>query len=93
MAAQSQTERLLAVLDALDPASDDKSTKILRARISFDKQPQMVATTLPSFSLVEKKGLWFWCSSTLIESELLGPFPSQEEAEKDAKATLRITDV
>jgi hypothetical protein len=38
------------------------------------------------FSIVNKGQGWFWCS--LLEgNELIGPFPSQEEAEKDARAT------
>jgi hypothetical protein len=42
-----------------------------------------------SFSIVNKGEGWFWCP--LLEgNELIGPFPSQEEAEKDARATLGI---
>jgi hypothetical protein len=43
------------------------------------------------FSIVNRGERWFWCS--LLEArplELIGPFPSQEEAEKDARATLGI---
>jgi hypothetical protein len=41
------------------------------------------------FSIVNRGQGWFWCS--LLEgNELIGPFPSQEEAEKDARATLGI---
>jgi hypothetical protein len=41
------------------------------------------------FSTVNKGEGWFWCS--LVEgNEPIGPFPSQEEAEKDARATLGI---
>jgi hypothetical protein len=41
------------------------------------------------FSIVNREERWFWCS--LLEgNELIGPFPSQEEAEKDARATLGI---
>jgi hypothetical protein len=41
------------------------------------------------FSIVNQGEGWFWCS--LLEGNaLIGPFPSQEEAEKDARATLRI---
>jgi hypothetical protein len=41
------------------------------------------------FSIVNKGEGWFWCS--LLEgNELIGPFPSQEEAEKDARASLGI---
>jgi hypothetical protein len=42
-----------------------------------------------TFSVIQKDAGWFWCSLTLMsENELIGPFPSQEEAEKDARATL-----
>ena len=45
----------------------------------------------PTFSVIQKDGGWFWCSLALMsENELIGPFPSQEEAEKDARATLGI---
>jgi hypothetical protein len=45
------------------------------------------------FSVIEQDGGWFWCSLSLVrEDELIGPFPSQQEAEKDAKATLGIKD-
>jgi hypothetical protein len=43
------------------------------------------------FSTVNRGERWFWCS--LLEARhdvLIGPFPSQEEAEKDAKATLGV---
>ena len=43
------------------------------------------------FSIINRGEGWFWCS--LLEARrdvLIGPFPSQEEAEKDAKATLGI---
>jgi hypothetical protein len=41
------------------------------------------------FSIVNREERWFWCS--LLEgNKLIGPFPSQEEAEKDARATLGI---
>jgi hypothetical protein len=43
------------------------------------------------FSIVNQGEGWFWCS--LLEmrrNALIGPFPSQEEAEKDARATLGI---
>jgi hypothetical protein len=41
--------------------------------------------------IVNRGERWFGCS--LLEArhdELIGPFPSQEEAEKDARATLGI---
>jgi hypothetical protein len=50
---------------------------------------QMADATEPTFSVIQKNGSWFWCSLSLTnENEFIGPFPSQEEAEKDAKATL-----
>jgi hypothetical protein len=52
-----------------------------------------MADAAPSFSVVQKDGAWFWCSLSLIRAdELIGPFPSEEEAEKDARATLGIKD-
>jgi hypothetical protein len=43
------------------------------------------------FSIVNREGRWFWCSlREAHRDELIGPFPSQEEAEKDARATLGI---
>jgi hypothetical protein len=52
---------------------------------------QMAAAAESTFSVIQKDGNWFWCSLSLMsENELIGPFPSQEEAEKDAKATLGI---
>jgi hypothetical protein len=52
-----------------------------------------MADVAPTFSVIQKDGGWFWCSLSLMisENELIGPFPSQEEAEKDAKATLGIS--
>jgi hypothetical protein len=39
----------------------------------------------------QQGGGWFWCSLLEVRRDaLIGPFPSQEEAEKDAKATLGI---
>jgi hypothetical protein len=47
----------------------------------------------PSFSVIAKGAAWFWCSLSLMKNdELIGPFPSEEEAKKDAKATLGIED-
>jgi hypothetical protein len=49
----------------------------------------MADATGPTFSVIQQDGSWFWCSFlSMSENELIGPFPSQEEAEKDAKATL-----
>jgi hypothetical protein len=46
------------------------------------------------FSIVNRGEGWFWCSLLEVHrDELIGPFPSQEEAEKDARATLGIGQV
>jgi hypothetical protein len=51
----------------------------------------MAEATEPTFSVVQKDGSWFWCSLSLMSgNELIGPFPSQLEAEKDANATLEL---
>jgi hypothetical protein len=43
------------------------------------------------FSIVNRGQGWFWCSLLEMRPDaLIGPFPSQEEAEKDARATLGI---
>jgi hypothetical protein len=43
------------------------------------------------FSIVNRGEGWFWCSLLEVRRDaLIGPFPSQEEAEKDARATLGI---
>jgi hypothetical protein len=48
----------------------------------------------PSYSVVKQERGWFWCSYAVQEiggrDPLVGPFPSQEEAEKDAQATLGL---
>jgi hypothetical protein len=60
-------------------------------RSPFGMNLQMAAAAESTFSVIQKDGSWFWCSLSLMrENELIGPFPSQEEAEKDAKATLGI---
>jgi hypothetical protein len=44
-----------------------------------------------TFSVIQKDGAWFWCSLSLMRTdELIGPFPSQVEAEKDALETLTL---
>jgi hypothetical protein len=49
----------------------------------------LAAAAEPAFSLIQKDGSWLWCSLSLMsENDLIGPFPSQEGAEKDAKARL-----
>ena len=43
------------------------------------------------FSIVNRGEGWFWCSLLEVPRDaLIGPFPSQIEAEKDARATLGI---
>jgi hypothetical protein len=48
----------------------------------------------PTFSLVKLESGWFWSSYAVQETQggegLIGPFPSQEEAEKDARETLGL---
>jgi hypothetical protein len=51
----------------------------------------MVDAAEPSFSVVQKGEGWFWCSLSLAKAnDLIGPFPSELEAEKDARATLGL---
>jgi hypothetical protein len=51
----------------------------------------MADSSDPSFSVIAKGEAWFWCSLSWVKNdELIGPFPSEEEAEKDARATLGI---
>jgi hypothetical protein len=65
-----------------------------RCDIRPGAEEQMAESTGSSFSVIAKGEAWFWCSLFLIKNdELIGPFPSEEEAEKDAKATLGIKDV
>jgi hypothetical protein len=55
---------------------------------------EMAREASPSYSIVKQETGWFWCSYAAQEisgrDALIGPFPSQEEAEKDAKESLRI---
>lgn len=55
---------------------------------------QMAKTAGPSYSIVKQERGWFWCSYAVQEirgrSALIGPFPSQEEAEKDARETFGL---
>jgi hypothetical protein len=57
---------------------------------------KMAKEAIPSYSIVKQERGWFWCSYAMQEigghDALIGPFPSQEEAEKDAKATLGLQD-
>jgi hypothetical protein len=50
----------------------------------------------PSFSVIRLDSGWFWTSYAMQEIQgadaLIGPFPSQEEAEKDARETLGLGD-
>jgi hypothetical protein len=52
----------------------------------------MAKAASPSYSIVKQESGWFWCSYAAQEiggrNPLVGPFPSQEEAEKDAEETL-----
>ncbi len=54
----------------------------------------MAKQASPSYSIVKQDKGWFWCSDAVQEitgrDVLIGPFPSQEEAEKDAIELLRI---
>ncbi len=54
----------------------------------------MVEEASPSYSVVKHERGWFWCSYAVQEigarDPLVGPFPSQEEAEKDARETLGL---
>jgi hypothetical protein len=54
----------------------------------------MVREASPSYNVVKQERGWFWCSYAVQElggrDALVGPFPSQEEAEKDARETLRL---
>ena len=54
----------------------------------------MAREASPSYSIVKQQRGWFWCSCAVQEISgrdvLIGPFPSQEEAEKDAKELLRL---
>jgi hypothetical protein len=53
---------------------------------------EMAKEASPGYSVVKQERGWFWCSYAVQEvggrDALVGPFPSQEEAEKDAKETL-----
>jgi hypothetical protein len=48
----------------------------------------------PNFSVVKLENGWFWVSYAMQEihggEALIGPFPSHEEAEKDARETLGL---
>jgi hypothetical protein len=54
----------------------------------------MAKAASPSFSIAKLESGWFWASYTMRlvrgGDALIGPFPSQEEAEKDARATLGL---
>jgi hypothetical protein len=56
----------------------------------------MVKEASPSYSVVKLEKGWFWTSNAVQEVQggeaLIGPFPSQEEAEKDARETLAQRD-
>jgi hypothetical protein len=81
------SERLLEALEALDRATGDEGAKV-DGRAMPDDLVDLVRST---FSVIQKDESWFWCSFSLAtEDALIGPFPSQQEAEKDARATLDI---
>jgi hypothetical protein len=48
----------------------------------------------PNFSVMKLETGWFWASRAMQDvhgrKAMIGPFPSQEEAEKDARETLGI---
>lgn len=48
----------------------------------------------PNFSVLKLESGWFWTSRSMQDvhgrEAMIGPFPSQEEAEKDAGETLGI---
>jgi hypothetical protein len=50
----------------------------------------MAKEASPSYSIVKQGSGWFWSIGQEIRgrTELIGPFPSQEEAEKDARETI-----
>ena len=79
------SERLLEALETLDRVTEGKGAKVNGSATPDD----LVDTAKPTFSVIQKDIAWFWCSLSLMtEHELIGPFPSQQEAEKDARATL-----
>ena len=49
----------------------------------------MTKCNQPDFSLVQMEMEWFWCS---YDNALIGPFPSHDEAEKNARNTLGIVE-
>jgi hypothetical protein len=54
----------------------------------------MAKEASPSYSIVKQERGWFWRPHAVQEirggKALIGPFPSQEEAEKDARETLGL---
>jgi hypothetical protein len=56
----------------------------------------MTRDTRPRFSVVQMEKEWFWSSHSMLKARgkdaLIGPFPSQQEAEKDARSTLELKD-
>jgi hypothetical protein len=55
---------------------------------------KMANESVPGYSVIKLESGWFWSSHSMKEvggrDPLIGPFPSQEETEKDAKATLGV---
>jgi hypothetical protein len=54
----------------------------------------MAEAPRPNFSVMKLENGWFWTSRAMQDvhgtETMVGPFPSQEEAEKDARETLGI---
>jgi hypothetical protein len=50
----------------------------------------MAKEATPSYSIVKQESGWFWSTGQEIRgrTELVGPFPSQLEGEKDARETI-----
>jgi hypothetical protein len=81
------SERLSEALETLDRATGGEAAKVDGRGMPDD----LAARARSTFSVIQKDESWFWCSFSLAtKDELIGPFPSQQEAEKDARATLRI---
>jgi hypothetical protein len=56
----------------------------------FEWRGEMAEEATPSYSIVKQENGWFWSTGQEIRgrTELVGPFPSQQEAEKDARETI-----
>jgi hypothetical protein len=62
------------------------------AAIRFDNAHSEATMDAPSrvFTLIQLGGDWFWRLDINNDDGLIGPFMSREEAEEDARETLRI---